>query len=45
MSECEVDIEGEGANICIVNLNLKMSFLPVKTSGYDHAKVWSLKLW
>ena len=42
MSGCEVEIEGEGANICIVNL--KMNFLPVKTSSYDHAKVWSLKL-
>ena len=43
MSGHEVDIEGEGANIYIVNL--KTSFLPVKTSSYDHAKVWSLKLW
>ena len=42
VSGCEVDIEGEGANICIVNL--KTNFLPVKTSSYDHAKVWSLKL-
>ena len=35
MSVCEVDIEGEGANIYLVNL---------KTSSYDHAKVCSLKL-
>ena len=35
VSVCEVDIEGEGADIYLVNLT---------TSSYDHAKVCSLKL-
>ena len=26
-------------------LNLKASFLPVKTSSFHHAKVWSPKMW
>ena len=36
----EVDVGG-GADIHI--LNLKVSFLPVKTSSFHHAKVWSPK--
>ena len=45
MSGCEVDVGGGGADIqiCVV-LNLKASFLPVKTSSFDHAKVWTLIL-
>ena len=26
-------------------LNVKAGFLPMKTSSFDHAKVWSPKLW
>ena len=41
VSRREVDVEGEGSNIKkIYILNLKASFLPVKT---NHAKVWSPK--
>ena len=37
----KVDIGGEGADIHV--LNLRASFLPVKTSSFHHAKVWSPK--
>ena len=35
---------GRGRYSNIYVLNLKASFLLVKTSGFDHAKVWSPKL-
>ena len=46
VSGCEVDVRGGGADIYsnIYVLNLKASFLPVKTSSFYHAKVWTLKM-
>ena len=44
MSGCEMDVGGEGYSN-IYGLNFKMSFLPVKTSSFHHAKVWSPKTW
>ena len=37
---------GEGLTFKYVftNLNLKVSFLPLKASSFDHTKVWSPKL-
>ena len=42
MSGREVDVGGKGP---IFVLNLKASFLPVNTSSFHHAKVWSPKTW
>ena len=44
---CEVDVGGWGVILKIMSnvLNLKASFLPVKMSSFDHAEVWSPKLW
>ena len=40
----EVDVGGGGADIQIyTKINLKASFLPVKVSSFNHAKVWSPK--
>ena len=41
----EVDVGGEGPIFKYIRLNLKVSFLPVKTSSFHHAKVWSPKTW
>ena len=46
---CEVDIGGGVADVQIwcsnmYTLHLKASFLPVKTSSFNHANIWSLKL-
>ena len=43
MSEREVDVGGEGLIFKCIVINLKASFLPVKTSSFHHAKVWSPK--
>ena len=45
MNGWKVDVGGGGGadiqiHVCVV-LNLKASFLPVKTSSFDHAKVWT----
>ena len=41
----KVDIGEEGPILEYVYvLNLKVSFLLIKTSNFDHAKVWSPKL-
>jgi len=41
----EVDVGGRGRYSNMYVLNLKVSFLPVKMSSFDHVKVWSPKLW
>ena len=42
---CQVDVGGVGPIFkYMYALNLKVSFLPVKTGSFDHAKVWSPKL-
>ena len=44
MSGCEVDVGRRGRYSNMYVLNLKVSFLPVKTSSFDHTNVWSPKL-
>ena len=44
MSGCEVDVGGRGRYSNTYRLNLKASFLAIKKSGVNHAKVWSSKL-
>ena len=44
MSGREVDIGGEGRYSNMYVLNLKVSFLLVKTSSFNHTNVWSTKL-
>ena len=40
----KVDVAG-GADIQIcTNSTQKMSFLPVKTSSFDHANIWTLEM-
>ena len=39
---CKVDVGWGGGDIYA--LNLKASFILVKTSSFNHAKVWSPKL-
>ena len=43
MSGREVDVGGRDRYSNVYVANLKASFLPLKTSSFYHAKVWSLK--
>ena len=43
MNGREVDMVGRGWYSNIYVLNLKASFLPVKTSSFHHTKVWNTK--
>ena len=44
MSGREGDVGGRGQYSNMYILNLKASFLPIKTTSFDHTKLWSPKL-
>ena len=45
VSGLKVDVGGGGIFKYICTKNLKVSFLPLKTNSFHHAKVWSQKEW